>query len=227
MISNLKINDIPKDERPREKLLVYGANTLSNEELLAIILRIGSKTENVLDLSYRILHSVGGLNGLFKSSPSELMKIRGVKEAKATQLLAVCELYRRFKASSITQHKISKPQDIVDLVMDELMVLNQEVILVITLDTKNKVLTKKEVFKGGLNSSLVHPREIFREALMNSAASVVICHNHPSGDPTPSKEDINITLRLKECGVLMGIELLDHIIIGNNEFVSLKEKSIL
>lgn len=223
----MKINDIPKDERPREKLLVYGAQRLSNEELLAIILRTGSKTENVLELSYRILHNVGGLQGLFRSSPSELMKIRGIKEAKATQLLAICELYRRFKNSKINQYKILKPEDIAELVMDELMVLTQEVLLVITLDTKNKVLTKKEVFKGSLNSSLVHPREVFKEALMNSAASVVICHNHPSGDPTPSKEDVNITLRLKECGILMGIELLDHIIIGNNKFVSLKEKSIL
>lgn len=227
MSNNLKISDIPLHERPRERLLTYGANSLSNEELLAIVLRTGNKNENALGLSYKILNSVGGLQGLFKSSPRELMKIHGVKEAKATQIVAVCELYKRFKISNIYQRKISKPSDIADLVMDELNTLTQEVVLLITLDTKNKVISKREVFKGSLNSSLIHPREIFREALKDSAASIIICHNHPSGDTTPSKEDINVTLRIKECGKLMGIELLDHIIIGRNKFISLKEKSIL
>lgn len=227
MSNNIRINEIPSGERPREKLLFYGAQFLSNEELLAIILRTGNKDSNVVELSYRIIHSVGGLNGLFKASAKELMKVKGVKEAKATQILAMCELYKRFKVSELTQVKISKPSDVAELVLDELRMLRQEVLILITLDTKNKVISKKEIFKGELNSSLVHPREIFREAVKDSAASIIICHNHPSGDPTPSRDDINITTRLKECGKMMGIELLDHLIIGDNRFISLKEKDIL
>ncbi|EJT5924275.1 JAB domain-containing protein [Clostridium perfringens] len=227
MSENIKINEIPSGERPREKLLFYGAHCLSNEELLAIILRTGNKDSNVVELSYRIIHSVGGLNGLFKASAKELMELKGVKEAKATQILAMCELYKRFKVSELTQIKISKPSDVAKLVLDELRMLRQEVLILINLDTKNKVISKKEIFKGGLNSSLVHPREIFKEAVKDSAASIIICHNHPSGDPTPSRDDINITTRLKECGKMMGIELLDHLIIGDNRFISLKEKDIL
>ncbi len=227
MSQNIKINEIPSGERPREKLLFYGAHCLSNEELLAIILRTGNKDSNVVELSYRIIHSVGGLNGLFKASAKELMELKGVKEAKATQILAMCELYKRFKVSELTQIKISKPSDVAKLVLDELRMLRQEVLILINLDTKNKVISKKEIFKGGLNSSLVHPREIFKEAVKDSAASIIICHNHPSGDPTPSRDDINITTRLKECGKMMGIELLDHLIIGDNRFISLKEKDIL
>lgn len=227
MSENIKINEIPSGERPREKLLFYGAQCLSNEELLAIILRTGNKDSNVVELSYRIIHSVGGLNGLFKASAKELMELKGVKEAKATQILAMCELYKRFKVSELTQIKISKPSDVAKLVLDELRMLRQEVLILINLDTKNKVISKKEIFKGGLNSSLVHPREIFKEAVKDSAASIIICHNHPSGDPTPSRDDINITTRLKECGKMMGIELLDHLIIGDNRFISFKEKDIL
>ena len=227
MSKNIRINEIPSGERPREKLLFYGAHCLSNEELLAIILRTGNKDSNVVELSYRIIHSVGGLNGLFKASAKELMELKGVKEAKATQILAMCELYKRFKVSELTQIKISKPSDVAKLVLDELRMLRQEVLILINLDTKNKVISKKEIFKGGLNSSLVHPREIFKEAVKDSAASIIICHNHPSGDPTPSRDDINITTRLKECGKMMGIELLDHLIIGDNRFISLKEKDIL
>ena len=227
MSANLKITEMQENERPRERLLYYGPQSLSNEELLAIILRTGNKDSNVVELSYKIIHSVGGLRGLFKASAKELMKVKGVKEAKATQILAMCELYRRFKTSELTQVKVSKPSDVAELVMDELRMLQQEVLIVVTLDTKNKVISKKEIFRGGLNSSLVHPREIFKEAVKESAASIIICHNHPSGDPTPSKDDINITIRLKECGQMMGIELLDHLIIGDNRFISLKEKDIL
>lgn len=227
MSDNLKITEMQENDRPRERLLYYGPQSLSNEELLAIILRTGNKNSNVVELSYKIIHSVGGLRGLFKVSAKELMKVKGVKEAKATQILAMCELYRRFKASELTQVKISKPSDVAELVIDELRMLQQEVLIVVTLDTKNKVISKKEIFRGGLNSSLVHPREIFKEAVKESAASIIICHNHPSGDPTPSKDDINITTRLKECGQMMGIELLDHLIIGDNRFISLKEKDIL
>lgn len=227
MSQNFKITDIPTNERPREKMFAYGPEMLTNEELLAVILRTGTKNENALMLSYRVLESVDGLEGLFNSSFSELMKINGVKKAKASQILAVCELYKRFKTTNIKRKRISNPKDVADVIMDELMFLKQEVLEVIMLDTKNMIISKKQVFKGGLNSSLVHPREIFKEALKVSAASIIICHNHPSGDITPSKEDVNITLRIKECGKIIGIELLDHIIIGSNKFISLKEQSII
>ena len=227
MSKNLKISEIPSSERPRERMLFYGAKSLSNEELLSLILRTGNKDLNVVELSYRIIHSVGGLNGLFNASARELMEIKGVKEAKATQILALCELYKRFKLCEPKSFKISKPSDVAELLLDELRVLQQEVLILITLNTKNRIISKKEIFKGGLNTSLVHPREIFKEAVKDSAASIIICHNHPSGDPTPSRDDINITTRLKECGKMMGIELLDHLIIGDNRFISLKEKDIL
>lgn len=228
MSDNLKVMDIPKNERPREKLFKYGAEALSNQELLALVLRTGTSTENVLELSNRILKNVEGLSGLFNSSAEELMQIKGVKEAKATQIIAICELYRRFKSFQKEEYKITKPKDAADLVMDEISMLNQEVLVLLMLNTKNIVIGKKQIFKGTLNSSLVHPREVFREALKKSANSIIISHNHPSGDPTPSQEDVNITQRIKECGNLIGIDLLDHIIIGHhNNFISFKEKGIL
>lgn len=227
MSDNLKIMDIPENERPREKMIKYGADSLSNVELLALVLRTGTAKENVLTLSNRILKDVEGLNGLFTASAEELMEIKGVKAAKATQIMALCALYKRFKEFNKEEHKISKPQDAADLLMDEMYMLNQEVLVLLMLNTKNVVIGKKQIFKGTLNSSLVHPREVFREALKKSAHSIIISHNHPSGDPTPSNEDVNITLRIKECGNLMGIELIDHIIIGDKKFISMKEKGIL
>lgn len=227
MHRSLKMNDIPKDERPREKLLNYGVGSLSDKELLALLLRTGQKGESALALSERLLDKVNGIEGVFNSSLISLMDVKGIKEAKASQILAACELYRRVKRKELRNYKVSKPEDILNLFDDSYFREKQEVVRLISLNTKNVVISIKEVFKGGLSSSIVHPREIFKEALDMSAVSIILCHNHPSGDPTPSIEDINITKRIKACGELMGIELLDHVIIGRNEFISLKEERII
>jgi len=224
----LRITDLPESERPRERLLKYGAEALSNGELLAIILRTGTAKENIINLSNRIIKECGGLNGLLNSSSEEFMDLKGIGEAKAAQLLALAEISQRFKTFKAgEEHKISEPRDAAELVMDTMRNLKQEHLKLIMLNTKNVVIGIKDISIGSLNSSIVHPREVFCEAIKKSSASIIICHNHPSGDPSPSNEDINVTQRLKESGKLIGIELLDHIIIGDGKYISLKEKGIL
>ncbi|MCY6485072.1 DNA repair protein RadC [Clostridium aestuarii] len=228
MQTTFRIMDLPKNERPRERLLRYGGDNLSNSELLAIILRTGTSKENVLNLSTRILKESGGLNELLSSNAEEFMSLNGIGPAKAAQLLAVSELFKRFKAFKSGEfYAIKQPKDAVNLVMEEMRYLKEEHLRVIMLNTKNRVTCIKDVSIGTLNSSIVHPREIFSEAIKKNSAAIIICHNHPSGDPTPSSEDINVTYRLKECSELLGIGLLDHLIIGNGIYVSLKEKCIL
>lgn len=224
----LKIMDLPQSERPQERLLRYGAEVLTNSELLAVILRTGTREHNVIELCSIILNRLGGLNGLFDSVPEDYMKINGIGKTKAAQLTAIVEISKRFKSfKSGSEFKITKPQDISDLLMEEMKCLKEEHLKVIMLNTKNTVIYIKDISIGSLNSSIVHPREVFCEAIKRSSASIIICHNHPSGDPLPSNEDINITRRLKECSKLIGIDLIDHIIIGNGVYVSLKEKGIL
>ncbi|MBU5483573.1 DNA repair protein RadC [Clostridium sp. MSJ-11] len=228
MKNNLKLRDLPINERPRERLLRYGCESLSNVELLAIILRTGSKKENVLSLCGNIMEISKGLNGILELSREELMQIDGIGEAKLCQLLALSELFKRFKSfKSGDNYQITKPQDAAFLVMEEMRYLKQEYIKVIMLNTKNGVVKVKDIFIGSLNSSIVHPREIFCEAIKNNSSSIIICHNHPSGDPMPSNEDIDITKRIVECGNIIGIELLDHIIIGDGVYISLKEKGMV
>ena len=229
MDNNLKISDIPKEERPIEKLINFGAETLDNQELLSVILRCGTKGESVLELSRRILNQVNGLDGILNISYADVIKIKGVKHVKGAQILALAELFRRFNSlkSNIHRVNVSSPRDIADMLMIEMTDYNQEILKLIVLNTKNGIIKVKDIFKGTLDSSIVHPREIYGEALKSGGASIVICHNHPSGDPSPSREDINITLRIKECGKILGINLLDHIIIGNKKYISLKEKGII
>ncbi|MGG7142279.1 RadC family protein [Clostridium nigeriense] len=229
MNNSIKVTDMPEEERPIEKLLINGPETLSNAELLAVILRTGTRGENIVSLSTRVLSEFNGLDGLLDAGIDEITSIKGIKNIKASQIMAVGELVRRINMLSLIREGkgITSPNDIARLVMKEMVFLKQEVLKLIMLDTKNNIIGIKDVFKGSLNSSIVHPREIFKEALKKSSSSIIICHNHPSGDPTPSKEDINITIRLKECGKIMGIDLLDHLIIGKNQYVSLKEKGII
>lgn len=229
MNKSIKLKDMPEFERPREKLLALGAESLTNSELLAIILKTGVKGENVVSLSGRIISEFGGLDGILSAGYNDITQIRGVKDSKATQIIALAELFRRFQTirSQKQQFKVTRPSDLAELLYNEFIDYNQEILKLVMLNTKNIVIGIKDVFKGSLNSSIVHPREIFSEALKRNSASIIVCHNHPSGDPTPSKEDINITLRLKECGKIVGIDLIDHIVLGNNKFVSLKEKGII
>ncbi|SMF03168.1 DNA replication and repair protein RadC [Priestia filamentosa] len=219
------IQDFPDDERPRERLLSFGASHLSNNELLAILLRTGTKEESVLQLANRILHKYDGLHLMNQATVEELTSIKGIGMAKAIQIIAALEIGRRVANLHVTdRYVVRSPEDGANYVMEEMRHLSQEHFVCLFLNTKNQVLLKKTIFIGSLNSSIVHPRDIFREALRRSAASIICIHNHPSGSPEPSKEDIEVTKRLKECGILMGIDILDHIIIGDRKFVSLREK---
>lgn len=228
MQDTLKIMDLPENERPRERLFRYGAEALSNSELLAVILGTGTKGENIVFLSNRIIRDNGGLNGIFNSDLEDFMNISGIGKAKAAKIVAMVELSKRFKSyRDGDSYKICKPKDAAILVMEEMRGMKQEHLKVVCLNTKNVVIAIRNVFIGSLNSSIVHPREVFFYAIKKNSASIILCHNHPSGDPSPSNEDINVTFRLKKCGELLGIQLVDHLIIGNGTFVSLKEKGIL
>nr|WP_261133310.1 DNA repair protein RadC [Bacillus sp. Marseille-Q3570] len=221
----LTIRDFPLNERPRERMLKEGASVLSNQELLAIILRSGTKEESVLQLSHRLIQQFEGLNLLKDATIDELIAVKGIGNAKAVEILASLELGKRVNRLQIEdRYIIRSPEDGANYVMDEMRFLSQEHFVCIYLNTKNQVLHKQTVFIGSLNASIVHPREVFKEAMRRSAASIICFHNHPSGDPNPSREDIEVTQRLSECGKIVGIDVLDHIIIGDRKFVSLKEK---
>ncbi|MGE7759041.1 RadC family protein [Peribacillus sp. NPDC097895] len=222
------IRDYPKEERPRERFLQDGPQSLSNQELLALLLRTGTKEESVLQLSGRLINSFKGLRLLKEASVEELTVIKGIGEAKAIHILASVELGRRInKLNDQDRYVIRSPEDGANYCMEEMRFLSQEHFVCLYLNTKNQVLQKTTVFIGSLNASIVHPREVFKEAFKRSAASIICLHNHPSGDPSPSREDIEVTKRLVECGKIIGIEVLDHIIIGEHKYISLKEKGYL
>ncbi|MFS0765166.1 RadC family protein [Peribacillus phoenicis] len=222
------IRDYPKEERPRERFLQDGPQSLSNQELLALLLRTGSREESVLQLSGRLINSFKGLRLLKEASVEELTVIKGIGETKAIQILASVELGRRINnLNDQDRYVIRSPEDGANYCMEEMRFLSQEHFVCLYLNTKNQVLQKTTVFIGSLNASIVHPREVFKEAFKRSAASIICLHNHPSGDPSPSREDIEVTKRLVECGKIIGIEVLDHIIIGEHKYVSLKEKGYL
>jgi DNA repair protein RadC len=226
--NNLMIRDFPQDERPRERLIQSGAASLSNQELLAILLRTGTKSESVLQLSNRLLTSFDGLNLLKDASLEEITKTKGIGLAKAVQIMAAVELGRRIGNLAFDdRYSIRSPEDGANYVMNDMRFLAQEHFVCLYLNTKNQVLHKQTIFIGSLNASIVHPREVFKEAFRRSAASIICVHNHPSGDPTPSREDIEVTKRLVECGRIIGIDILDHLIIGEKKFISLKEKGYL
>jgi DNA repair protein RadC len=209
-------------------MLQLGPESLANAELVAILLRTGTAAESAIHLANRVLSKTDGLKGLVQADLFELTQIRGVGPAKAVQLLAGIELGRRvFRAIPGEKVAIRSPRDAAESCMDEMRYLSQEHFVCLFLNTKNVVIDKKCIYVGTLNASVVHPREVFREAIRKSSAGVICVHNHPSGDPTPSREDIHVTERLFEAGRLLGIELLDHIIIGDNRFYSMKEKGML
>lgn len=221
------IRDLPMDERPREKLLEHGCESLSNRELLAIILRVGTRRQSALSLADQVLAHFGSLRELREARCEELQAIEGIGLAKAAQILAALELGRRVQASVRMPTVVRTPQDASDLVMEHLRYLDREVMRLLLLDSKHQVIATPVVSVGTLNASMVHPREIFKECIRRSAAAVIAVHNHPSGDPSPSSEDIQVTKRLFQAGEILGIDLLDHIIIGDNRFVSMKEAGFL
>ncbi len=226
--TKLMIRDYPTDERPRERMVQSGAASLSNQELLAIILRTGTKSESVLQLSNRVLTTFEGFRMLKEASLEEITEINGIGLAKAVQIMAAVEIGRRIgNLAYDDRYAIRSPEDGANYVMNDMRFLSQEHFVCLYLNTKNQVLHKQTIFIGSLNASIVHPREVFKEAFRRSAASIICIHNHPSGDPTPSREDIEVTKRLVECGKIIGIDVLDHLIIGEKKYVSLKEKGYL
>lgn len=221
------IRDMPEDERPRERLMRLGARVMSNTELLAIMMRTGVGGENVLRLAERLLAHFAGLPGIARASITELQTVNGIGPAKAVEIKAALELGRRLMASAPEERpRVTSPADAANLLMSEMMLLEQEHLRVVLLDTRNHVLRVGNVYTGSLNTSVVRVGEVFRSAIKENAAAIIVAHNHPSGDPSPSPEDIHVTRQLRQAGTLLDIELLDHIIIGYQRFVSLKERGL-
>lgn len=219
-----KINELPSTEKPRERLMHAGAAALSDSELLAILLNTGHKGYSSIDIANELLRLSEGVKQLKLWSLDELIRVKGIGYYKAIILKAAFELGERIHSGCVREQiKITKPADVANYMMGRMQHLTQEVFVVLFLNSKNVIIKERTLFKGTLNASVVHPREIFSEAVRCSAHAMIVLHNHPSGDVTPSKEDITTTERLIACGHVMGIALLDHIIIGDNAFISLTE----
>ncbi|MBC2577142.1 DNA repair protein RadC [Peptostreptococcus russellii] len=222
---DIRIKDMNKDEMPREKMMSKGVKYLSNSELLAILIRTGNKKYNALELSSMIIKkSENGIRSLHEMSIDELCNIDGVGPSKATIIKAALELGNRVSNYIPEKYKIKNPWDIYIYYMEEMRYMKKEVFKIVLLNTKNEIISDVDVSVGSLNSSIVHPREVFVEAIRKSANSMILIHNHPSGNPSPSDEDIKITERLMYSGEIIGIEVLDHIIIGDGEYYSMKEE---
>jgi DNA repair protein RadC len=231
-MKRITMKDIPSDERPYEKCLKEGAQSLSDAELLSVIIRTGNREENSLALAQKILalnYPKKGILGLLHLSMQELMQIKGIGKVKGAQLLCIGELSKRIwkKTAHLGEVSFHNPLDIVNYYVEDMRHREQELVYVMLLNTKGFLIRDVMISQGTVNASVVSPREIFIEAVKHHAVSLVLIHNHPSGDPTPSREDILLTKRVKEAGELIGIRLLDHIIIGDNCYISLKERGIL
>ncbi len=223
----VRIKEMPRGERPRERLQHYGAQALSTAELLAIVLRTGVDGENVIRLAERLLAEFGGLPGLARASFAELCRVRGVGPAKVTQLKAALELGRRLQMATPEERPVvHSPADVASLLGSEMALLPQEEFWVLHLDTRNRVVRVQRLYRGSLNQATVRVAEVFRDAIRDNAAAIIVAHNHPSGDPTPSSQDIALTRALVEAGQLLDIPLLDHVIIGWGRWVSLKEQGL-
>lgn len=221
----LLIRDVPIQERPRERLIREGPSALSTQEIIAILLRTGTRNESALQLAAKVLRAFDGLKLLKDATVEEFCQIKGIKEAKAVELVAAIELGKRIHSAHVyDRYVIRSPEDASNYVMEEMRFLKQEHFVALYLNAKNEVIHRQTLFIGSLNASIVHPREVFKEALRRSACSLICVHNHPSGNPEPSREDIEVTKRLFEAGKIIGIEMLDHLIIGDRKYVSLKER---
>ncbi len=222
------ILDLPACERPRERLREHGPRYLNNAELVAILLRSGIAGENALSLANRVIAEFDGLAGLARAGHAELCDLRGLSHAKSCEIMAALELGRRIASLAPEERlQISCPQDAANLVSAELELEAQENLVVLLLNTRNQVVARRTIYIGTVNSSAVRPAEVLRPAIRENAPSIIVVHNHPSGDPTPSPEDVSVTRDLAAAGKLMDIELLDHLIIGHGgRFTSLKEKRL-
>ena len=231
-MSQLKIREMPQDQRPREKLLVHGVSALSDPELIAILLRTGLRGANAVEVGRQLLEKYKSLTGISRCSVKELRKIPGIGQTKALELVAAFGLGQRLAHETLSKQKLDSPELVSELVGQEMRRLRTESLRVILLDTRYRLLHIEEVSVGSLNESIAHPREIFRPALTYSAHAVIVVHNHPSGDASPSQTDHSLTRRLAEAAELLQIKLLDHIIIGapsegNPGYFSFKEAGVL
>jgi len=221
------IHDLPAAERPRERLQKYGAESLSAPEIIALILGRGIAGESVMVTAQRLLGRFGSLGGIAGASVEELTQVKGIGLAKASQLKAAFELANRLESPAAAEKPLVKtPEDVAGLVTGRLKGKKKEYFLAILLDTRSRLIKVSEVSIGSLDASVVHPREAFKEAISASAPSVIFTHNHPSGDTTPSEDDIKLTRRLAEAGEIMGIDVLDHVIIGDKAYLSLKREGL-
>lgn len=222
-----RIMDLAETERPRERLARLGPQALTSAELLAILLRVGVPGENAVQVGQRLLQNFGGLSGLHRADFGEVCGEHGIGPAKAAQIKAAIELGRRLTQISPEERPaIHSPEDAAALVQYEMSALEQEELRVILLDTRNRVLHISSVYRGSLNTSQVRIGELFRTAIRNNSAAVIVVHNHPSGDPAPSPDDVAVTRAIVQAGKLLDIEVLDHLVIGNGRFVSLKERGL-
>ena len=219
--------DLPPEERPRERLLYLGPQALSTIELLAIVIGTGHGDDHVLHLAQTLLQNQKGLPGISQASLTELQSIRGIGVTKATRIKASLELGRRLMAVSPTEQPlITSPADAANLLMPDMMYLEQEHLRLVLMDTRNRLLSTPTIYKGSLNTSVIRIGELFRAAIKENAAAFIVAHNHPSGDASPSPEDVRVTRKIVEAGKLLDIEVLDHVIIGHQRYVSLKERSL-
>ena len=222
-----RIRDLPRVERPRERLREHGPDHLNNAELLAILLRTGSEAENVVALATRLLSERNGLAGLARSGFHELGQLHGMGEAKTAQVMAALELGKRLAALGPEERPVIRsPQDVANLLGPEMSLLPQESLRVLLLNTRNQVLTVSEVYKGNVSSAVLRTAEVFRGAVREGCPSILVVHNHPSGDPTPSSDDVRVTKQLVEAGRLLDIEVLDHVVVAQGGFVSLKDRGL-
>jgi len=226
-----KINQLPPQERPYEKCERFGPAHLTDAELLAIMLRTGTKGESSIELAKRVLYpmsSEDGVLNLHKWSIEQLVRLRGIGRVKAIQIVSLLELAKRLSRAQASEGlSFSNPSSIAMYYMEEMRHHKQEIMKLLLLNTKNKLISENDISKGTVNSAVISPRELFVEALQKNAVSIILIHNHPSGEPTPSREDILMTKRITEAGKMIGIALLDHIVIGNNCYTSLREKGLL
>lgn len=227
-VSSMTIHDLPVSERPRERLQRFGVEALSAQEILALILGRGISGESVMVTAQRLLRHFGDLKGIAGASVEELSQIKGIGTAKACQLRAAFELANRLDSYPVVAGStpLSTPDAVLNVVKGRLRGKKKEHFLALLLDTRNRLLKLSEVSIGSLDSSIVHPREAFKEAISVSAATVIFVHNHPSGDPEASEDDIKLTRRLSDAGKIVGIDVLDHIIIGDDSFVSMKREGL-
>lgn len=225
----IDFKNLPDSDKPRERLYMYGSENLSNEELLSIILKTGTKNMSVKEVSLKLLESIGDINRFRDVGINTLMKIDGIGKVKAIEIKASLEFGRRVYMNNDRVEKLvfNSAEVIYNYFCERLIDKKQEYFYCVYLDTKGKYIDKKCLFVGTINSSVVHPREIFKEAYLLSANSIVCVHNHPSGDSTPSKEDISITRKIKEISIIHGIKLVDHVVIGNGNYFSFFDNNML